>query len=185
MKVISCNIGQITMIKWRGKDIKTGINKQPVNHGILLESTDVKDDHVIDRKYHGGIDQACYIYGKSQYDYWQQMYPDLDWHYGFLGENITVEDLDESSLISGQIYQLGTAKVQITKPRQPCYKLGVMLGSQSAVKTFWDAPYPGTYLKIIEQGTVQVGDQMTLIKDSVGPTILDMYIGKRKKETHK
>ena len=184
MKVISCNIGKISMLKHRGKDIRTGINKYPVQTGIQLGIHDVASDHVIDRKHHGGVDQACYIYGHDQYKYWEKIYPDLDWHFGLLGENLTIEGLDESNIYVGQAYKLGTAVVEITKPRQPCYKLGIILGSKHAIKAFWDAPYPGIYLKIIETGEVKVGDHMRLIHDvKNNPSILDVYFKKRKEKT--
>ncbi len=182
MKVISCNIGEVTSYQYNGREVKSGINKYPAKKGIFLGKTDVKGDSVVDRRYHGGIDQACYLYGSEQYKFWQNKYPDADWHYGIMGENITIEGLQEDNIFIDQIYQLGEATVQISKTRKPCFKIGLMLGDQQAVHDFWKAPYPGVYLRILKEGIVKSGDNMTLIEDSKGPSILEIYKGYQKKQ---
>ena len=78
MKVISVNLGEKKVINYKGKLIETGIFKYPVDHSIFLGTEDVEDDAVIDRKYHGGIDQAVYGYSENHYDYWKQLYPKLE-----------------------------------------------------------------------------------------------------------
>jgi MOSC domain-containing protein YiiM len=78
MKIISTNIGEPRVIQWNGKEVETGIFKYPVNEPIYLETDDVVNDHVIDRKYHGGADKACYLYSADHYSYWQKLYPELD-----------------------------------------------------------------------------------------------------------
>ena len=164
MKVISTNIGNPTTIVWQGKEQQTGIYKYPVEGSILLESTDVKGDHVIDRKYHGGELKACYIYSADHYAFWKEKYPNLDWTYGMFGENLTIEGLDEKDILIGDIYQLGEAKVQVTQPRQPCFKLGIRFNDQSVIKAFCDTTFSGVYLAVLENGTVKPGDKMELIE---------------------
>lgn len=183
MNVISCNISQKHTFLRNGKEIETGINKYAVESGINLGFTDVQNDHVIDRRFHGGIEKACYLYGRAQYEYWQSKYPNLDWHFGMLGENITLDKLDESTIKTGSIYKIGTALVQITKPRQPCFKLAWILGGNDRLKAFWNAPYPGIYVKVLELGHVTVGDQMILVEENkTGDSILEMYHKKRAKK---
>jgi MOSC domain-containing protein YiiM len=77
MKISSVNIGKPLKITWRGKEIQTGIYKQPVNHSIFLGAEDVENDHVIDRRYHGGLDKACYLFSEDHYDFWKTRYPNL------------------------------------------------------------------------------------------------------------
>lgn len=164
MKVIAVNIGERRTIKWRGKDVETGIFKYPVEGHITLEAEDVVDDDVIDRKYHGGRDKACYIFSADHYDYFKKLYPELEFQPGMFGENITVEGLNESDMHLGDIYQLGDAKVAISQPREPCFKLGARFETQKILKQFINAPYPGAYLRIIEIGKVKAGDEMKLIQ---------------------
>lgn len=162
MEVISVNLGERKPVLYRGKTVFTGIFKYPVNQPIILGDSDVGGDAVVDRKYHGGINKACYIYSADHYKYWKTLYPDLDWNYGMMGENITVKGLDESSIQIGDIFYIGDCRVQVTQPRQPCFKLGIRFGSQKIVKQFMNSRFPGIYVKVIEGGKVEVGDNFSL-----------------------
>lgn len=165
MQVVSTNIGKKQQITWRGQKLYTGIYKYPVNESILLGVTDVYHDDVMDRRYHGGNDKACYLYSEDHYAYWRNLYPNLDWHYGMFGENLTVAGLNEADIHIGAIYKLGTALVQITQPRQPCYKLGIRLENPKAVKQFVRAELPGAYIRVLKPGAVKTGDTMVLVEE--------------------
>lgn len=170
MKIISTNIAQPTTFVWNGEDITTGIYKKPTEHPIHLGLTDVKGDEVSDRKVHGGAFKACYLFSANQYPYWQDLYPNLDWTYGMLGENLTVENLDERQLFIGDIYKLGNALVQITQPREPCFKFAHKFGSNTVLQQFITHGYSGTYVKVLKEGDVKVGDTFELLergKDSI------------------
>lgn len=166
MKVISTNLGKPTKIIWNGKETMTGIYKHPVDEALFLDVEDVQGDTVVDRRYHGGTHKACYLFSTENYPYWKEKYPLLDWNWGMFGENLTIEGLDESQLRIGSIYKLGDALVQITQPREPCYKLGIRFGNQDILKQFKDHGFPGAYLRILEPGIVSVGDSMKLVKES-------------------
>lgn len=176
MKVAATNLGKPTKIQWNGKEEVTGIYKYPTAAPLQLMSTDVVNDTVIDRKHHGGIDKACYLFSADVYDYWKKLYPTLNWSWGMFGENLTVEGLDESTLRIGDIYKIGTAIVQVSQPREPCYKLGVRFGNQQILKQFINHNRPGTYVRILKEGSVQTGDIFTLVEQSTNKlTIQDFY----------
>ena len=175
MKVISVNIGDPVIVKWRGKEVKTGIYKYPVHKSIHLGFEDVDQDHVIDRRYHGGLDKACYLYSYDHYEYWKSKYPELDWHYGVFGENITLEKFDEAEIKIGSIYRLGTSLVQISRPRQPCFKLGIRFGTQKIIKEFLNSLKTGVYIRVLERGEVTSGDQLILEQENAnGVTIKEL-----------
>ena len=163
MIITSVNIGATKQVPWNGKTIETGIFKSAVQR-IELEMTDVKGDHVIDRRYHGGIDKACYIYSEDHYSYWKSLYPDLNFTPGMFGENLTVKGLDESKVRIGDIYRVGGATVQVTQPRQPCFKLGLVFNTQNVLKEFINSDFPGVYLKVLEGAIVEKNDSMDLIE---------------------
>lgn len=176
MKIISTNLAKPTTIKWNNKDVITGIYKTPTHTPIYLGKTDVNDDEVTDRKYHGGEFKACYIFSEKHYDYWKALYPDLDWNWGMFGENLTVSNLDESEIYVGSIYKIGDALVQITQPREPCFKLGVKFGNQNILKKFIDHGFPGTYIRVLKEGFVKTGNLLVLeekAQDSL--TVSEMY----------
>lgn len=165
MKITSTNIAKPTTIIWNGKNEITGIYKMPTKNPIFLGKNDVKDDEVTDRKHHGGEFKACYLFSENHYSYWKNLYPNLDWHWGMFGENLTVKDLDESQIYIGAIYKIGQALVEITQPREPCYKLGVKFETQTILKQFIEYNLPGTYIRVLEEGFVKTGDTLKLFKN--------------------
>ena len=180
MKVISVNIGERKKVQWRNKTIETGIFKYPVNSPIFLDVEDVQNDSVVDRKYHGGTLQAVYAYGEQHYKHWKELYPNLDWDYGMFGENLTISKLDEENIHVGDVFKLGETTIEVTKPRQPCYKLGIRFNDPKIIKQFWHSTKSGIYFKILETGTVSKNDVLTLIeKRSENPTIGEVYTSKR------
>lgn len=166
MKIKATNLGNKTIVDWRGKKVSTGIFKTPVPGPIYLGREIVSDDLIADRKVHGGLDKACYLFSAEYYPYWQGLYPQLDWHWGMFGENLTVEGLDEGQIRIGDIYQMGSALVQVSQPREPCYKLGIRFGSQEILEQFIEHASPGAYVRIIKEGEVKAGDAIKLAQRS-------------------
>lgn len=180
MKVLSVNRGERKKVQWRNKTIETGIYKSPVDTPIYLDTEDVQNDTVVDRIHHGGILQAVYAYGAQYYEGWKALYPHLDWTYGMFGENITITDFNEEEIHVGSIYKLGETLLEVTKPRQPCYKLGIRFNDQKIIKQFWNSTKSGIYFKILERGNVAINDELRLVEAKAkNPTIAEVYTSKR------
>ena len=163
MRVVSTNIAKPQILEWKGKKQRTGIFKEPAA-SIYLEKQQVRGDEISNRKVHGGIFKACYLFSADHYDHWKELYPNLKWNYGMLGENITVEGLDETSIHVGDIYRLGSALIQVTQPREPCSTFGAKIGDQGILKKFIEHGRPGTYVRILEEGEVKVDDELILVE---------------------
>lgn len=166
MKIISTNIGKATTFLWNGREEQTGIFKYPTDEPLFLSKMDVLKDTVIDREHHAGINKACYLFASDHYPYWKGKYPELNWDWGMFGENLTVKGLDESEMRIGDIYKIGSVVVQVSQPREPCYKLGVRFGNAKILKEFIDYGYSGTYVRILEEGHVKNGDELSLLEKS-------------------
>jgi len=166
MRVVSTNIGNKVSFEWNGKRVETGIFKKPVSTSIFLGKTDVKNDIVCDRENHSGVDKACYFYGANHYPFWKEKYPHLNFEFGMLGENITLNHIDETTIRIGSIYQLGTAIVQISEPRIPCYKLGFKFNNQEVIKEYINSSYSGFYVRILTEGEVTINDEFKLIEQN-------------------
>lgn len=164
MNIRSTNIAAPSNIEWNGKTVNTGIFKTPTNLPIYLDTESVKNDEISDRNVHGGEFKACYLFSADHYPFWKNLYPHLEWNYGMFGENLTVTGLNEEHIYVGDIYKIGTAIVQVTQPREPCYKLGVKFGNQEILKEFIAHGYPGTYVRVLEKGYVSVGDNIDLVQ---------------------
>lgn len=164
MYVQSTNISKPKTILWNNKQVSTGIFKTPSPKPIYLGTDGVTNDFVADKKVHGGTFKACYLFSADHYPYWKKLYPHLKWNWGMFGENITVNGMNEMHIMVGDIYKIGDALVQVTQPREPCFKFGVKFGSQNVIKQFIDHGFPGTYVKILEEGLVKNNDTIKLIK---------------------
>jgi MOSC domain-containing protein YiiM len=164
MKVVSVNIGKPREIIVNGKSEITGYYKEAVHGNITLTSEGVVNDTVADKVHHGDADKACYLYSAHRYSYWTSRFPVADAAPGLFGENITIEGLDEGALNAGDILQIGTARIQVAQPRQPCYKMGIRFGTQEIVDAFRYDQYPGIYARVLESGEVQSGDEVTIVE---------------------
>lgn len=188
MKITSTNIAKPTAIIWNGKEVITGIYKKPVNQPIFLGNQVVLNDEVSDRKYHGGEFKACYLFSADHYEYWKNLYPNLDWELGMFGENLTVSQLNEKDIHIGDIYKIGSALVQVTQPREPCFKFGVKFGTQKVLKQFIDHGFPGTYVRVLEEGFVKTGDTLKPVekaKNSISTwQFFDLLYSKEKNTDH-
>lgn len=180
MKLISTNIGKRKTIIWRGKNVETGIYKYSINAPVFLGEEDVEKDVVIDRKYHGGINQAVYGYSEKHYEYFKKLHPDLDWKYGMFGENLTFLDLNEEEITIGSSYKLGDCILEVTKPREPCFKLGIRFDTQKIIKQFKETSFSGIYFKVLQTGFVKMGDELILVNKSEStPTIAQVFETKK------
>ena len=182
MKILTTNIGKRLEVNWKGTLITTGIFKKPVNEHVFLDIEDVKGDVLCDRESHGGIDQAVYAFSFKHYEYWKELYPDLEWTAGgMFGENLTIDDLDETKVHVGDTFKIGREVViQVTKPRPPCLKLAIKFNDTAILKQFWKNSMCGVYFKVIQTGFVKEGDVLEQIKSfPENPTIAAIYAQKR------
>lgn len=176
MRVVSINIGKKRTVTWKHKTYETGMFKYPVDDAIFLGEEDVENDHVVDRRYHGGIDKAVYAYGENHYAYWKDLYPDLAFSFGMFGENLTIDHLNEEEIFVGNIYQLGKTKIQVTKPREPCVKLGIRFQNAKVIRQFWNTTKSGVYFKVLEVGKVSKNNKLILLEEAKNmPTIAEVY----------
>ena len=180
MKIVSTNIGERKEIDWKGTLITTGIFKYAVEKPVFLDTEDVKGDTICNRENHGGILQAVYGYSLKHYDYFKQFHPDLDFEMGLFGENLTIDDLDETKIHQGDTFKVGETILEATIPREPCLKLGVRFNNMKILKQFWNSTFCGVYFKVIKTGFVKAGDIFEQIKSCPeNPTIAELYLVER------
>ena len=181
MKIVATNIGDRKEVEWNGKLISTGIFKYAVETPIFLDTEDVKGDTICNRKNHGGVLQAVYGYSLKHYDYFKKLHPNVNFEMGIFGENLTMDDLDETKIHQGDTFKVGDCILEATVQRNPCYKLGIRFDNMDIVKQFWNTTFCGVYFKVIQTGFVQTGDvfeQLTSCPEN--PTIAELYESKRK-----
>lgn len=182
MKIISIQVGLPREVEWQGKLVSTGIFKDPVPGPLLLRGFNLAGDGQADLSVHGGERKAVYGYGADAYPWWKKTIPGTDFPWGAFGENLTFAELDEKKICAGDIYRLGSAELQVTEPRFPCFKLGIKYGDMKVIKTFLDSRRSGVYFRIHKEGMVDRGDELQLLHgDPARVSIYDFYNGYNEK----
>lgn len=162
--LLSVNTSLPKEVVHNGSIITTGIFKEPVSGRVSLHALNLKGDGQADLMAHGGTYKAVYAYPYEHYAYWQQQLKRDDFSYGQFGENFTTEGLLETEVYIGDVFRIGTAFVEVTQPRVPCYKLALKMGLPTFVKQFLQAERPGFYLRVIQEGEVGAGDSIERVK---------------------
>ena len=160
--IVSVNVGAPRTVEYGNKQVTTGIFKTPVNRRLAVRGVNVEGDDQADRSVHGGPDRAIYAYATEDYAWWQaELGRDLP--PGQFGENLTTHGIPVNDALIGERWRTGTALLQVTTPRIPCYKLAMKMDDPHFIKRFGAALRPGTYLAIIEEGTVAQGDPIEVV----------------------
>ncbi|MFQ5804046.1 MAG: MOSC domain-containing protein [Candidatus Methylomirabilales bacterium] len=158
MKLLSVNVSLPKEVPYMDKTTTTGIFKEPVNGRVMLCTLSLDGDGQADLKAHGGIYKAVYVYSIENYDYWKRELGRTDFSFGQFGENFTVEGMLDDTIHIGDVFRVGSALVEVTQPRVPCFKLGIKMGLPQFPKMFLASGRPGFYLRVLEEGQVGAGD---------------------------
>lgn len=147
--------------------VPSGIDKQPVEESVEIGPEGLFGDHQGDRKNHGGPEKAIHHYPRDHYDWWQEHYsdltPPLD-RAGRFGENISTRGLDEAGVCIGDIFCLGTAVVQVSQGRQPCWRLNARFNEKVMARRVQESARTGWYYRVLESGKVAPGDSLELLE---------------------
>ncbi len=144
-----------------GKPWTSAIVKRPAQRTLQLSPTNLEGDGQADLRHHGGHDKSVLAYPAAHYDAWR---PGLDLRPGDFGENWTVTHQTEETVCLGDIYEVGTARVQISQPRQPCWKLSRLWNRPDLAKRAQDNGRLGWYFRVLQPGAVTVGDTLQRLK---------------------
>jgi MOSC domain-containing protein YiiM len=175
MQLISVNIGKAQPIA--AKSGMSGIFKLPTGQPVTVNKYGLADDTIVDTANHGGVDQAVYIYTVEDYDWWVEslgrpLAP------GIFGENLTLAGAESASWAVGDVFHIGNTVLQVTSPRVPCVTLATRMGDPQFVKKFVRAERPGVYCRVLQEGTLQVGDSVAYTpyaSDDARIGVLDMF----------
>ncbi|MEC1535507.1 MOSC domain-containing protein [Bacillus sonorensis] len=161
-EILSINVGKPKQVQFKHKAVSTGIYKRPVQECLFLSSTNLEGDGQADLVHHGGREKAVCVYPYEHYSFWEhELQRKLE--YGALGENLTIKGLLATDVCIGDIFQLGEAVVQVSQPRQPCYKLSVRYGVPNMVLKVQETGYTGFYFRVLQEGRVFKSGGLKLI----------------------
>ncbi|MFC5531949.1 MOSC domain-containing protein [Cohnella yongneupensis] len=160
--VLSINLGSVQPGLYKGKEQRSGIVKSAieVDMSVRLSELGLAGDEQADLVNHGGPDKAVCVYSQSHYPYWERVL-DRELPHGSFGENFTVSGgLLESDVCVGDTFGIGSAVVQISQPRQPCWKLAMRWGLDELPLLVTESGATGFYFRTLKPGDVRFGDSL-------------------------
>ena len=153
------NVGKPRDLQFGKKEVTTGINKKPVSEPVFLSTLNFTGDGQGDLVNHGGRDKAVCVYPYEHYPYWEkELGKPLD--FSAFGENLTLLGLTEDELCIGDSFQIGEAVVQVSQPRQPCFKLSLIHERKDMPLLVQNTGYTGYYFRVLKEGMVAPSDQL-------------------------
>jgi MOSC domain-containing protein YiiM len=174
-RVLSVNVGGIRKFDYRGHPAESAIWKSPVSGRIAARGVNLEGDRQADREAHGGFDKAVYAYAVEDERWWEREIG-RPLSYGEFGENLTTERIAVNDALVGERWQIGTAVFEVSEPRVPCWRLGVRMNDETFPRRFSKAIRPGSYLRIVVEGDVGAGDEISVVgKPDHNLTIRDVF----------
>lgn len=161
--VSSVNVGRPQELPWKGAFVRTAFRKSAVIGPVAIRGHNLEGDGQADREVHGGRDMCIYTYPAEHYPFWESWLSSGPLPPGALGENLTLQGIDEESVAIGDRFRIGTAELIVTEPRQPCYKIDVSLEREGAAAEMIRNGRVGFYLGLVYPGVIQAGDPVEFL----------------------
>ena len=166
-RVASLQVGKPKPLTYRGKHVESGFVKESMSEPVWLSGTNLAGDEQADKRVHGGVEKAVCVYPLEHYPYWEERLG-RELPEAAFGENFSTEGLTESNVCIGDVFRVGDrdwgAVVQVSQPRQPCFKLGARHGMPELVLWVQETGLTGFYFRVLQEGVVRAGDEITLVE---------------------
>ena len=163
-RIVSLQVGLPRLMDPHGQPWTTATFKDPVSGKVALSWEGVDGDGQADLVNHGGVDKAVLVYSDDHSERWRrELFPE-GLPPGAFGENFTVQGLTEANVCLGDVFQVSSARVQVSHPRQPCWKQSRRYGINDLVVRIVRTGRTGWYLRVLTEGLVEAGDVMTLLE---------------------
>lgn len=141
---------------------RSGMFKQEQEGKIWLYETGLAADEVADTRVHGGPEKALFAYPAIHYDYWQKTLPDTGIDIGAMGENMVIEGTDECTTCIGDVYRFGETMIEVSQPRQPCWKPARRFQVLDFALQIQQSGYTGWYYRVKKEGYV-MAEELELV----------------------
>ena len=172
LKILSVNVARpAVLLEWERGTVVSAIDKKPVSAPSLgLSEINLEGDEQADGRLtpagqpvHGGVHQAVYAFPSEHFPRLAEVLGH-DVGPGYMGENVTIEGAVETDVCIGDVWSWGDARLQISAPRGPCYKLGIRMGKQSLRTIVREEGLVGWYLRVLQPGTVPTSGTIEVVE---------------------
>jgi MOSC domain-containing protein YiiM len=161
-RVVSIHIGKVAPLGPEG--VPSAFVKRPILGPVNVTPLGLEGDEQADLSVHGGPEKAVYAYSLGHYAAWQRDYPQHSemLNPGAFGENLCIEGLREGELCAGDVHRIGSSRLQVCQPRQPCFKLALRFDDKFMPKAMIRTGRAGWYYRVLEPGVIVAGDMVQL-----------------------
>jgi MOSC domain-containing protein YiiM len=160
-RILTLNVGRAGTIPWRGRQVRTGIFKDPVDGPVALGEEGLDGDEQADLRVHGGPDKAVCCYASEHLPRLEALI-EQELPPGAFGENLRLEGMVDDEVLIGDVYAVGDAVVQVSQPRGPCFKLSARWRSRKLPAMLAREGISGWYFRVLRTGSVTAGDALEL-----------------------
>lgn len=156
-----------------GRLVRTAFRKHVVDGPVEVATTNLAGDEQADLRVHGGPDKAVLAYSAEHAAAWSEVAPELSAP-GAFGENLHVSGLTEDDVCIGDRWSVGSAVLEVSQPRQPCWKVNDRWQRADLVERIETTGWAGWYLRVVQEGAVAAGDIWELLdRPNPGSTIAE------------
>jgi MOSC domain-containing protein YiiM len=161
-RVVSIHVGKVMPLG--GQGVPSAFVKHPVPGPVSVTPLGISGDEQADLAVHGGPEKAVYAYSSANYGIWRDEYPrhTATLVPGGFGENLCIQGLEESQICTGDVHRIGSCRLQVCQPRQPCFKLALRFDDKFIPKAMIRTGRAGWYYRVLEPGEIAVGDAVQL-----------------------
>jgi len=173
IRVESVNLARAREVVIESRKVLTAIGKRAVERSagpVLVGAIGLEGDEQADPSVHGGLAKAIYAYPREHYAFWQTVRAQAraaPWDEalapGALGENLTLSGLLEDEMWIGDRLRLPGCVLAVSEPRLPCFKFNAAMGFAQASKLMVQSGFCGSYLAVVEPGSIAAGDEIELV----------------------
>jgi MOSC domain-containing protein YiiM len=177
-RLVSVNVGRGRDADWAGQLRRSAIDKRPVEGAAIARRLGLDGDEQVNRKHHGGVDQAVYAYAAEDAQFWERELRRPMWP-GATGENLTTVAVDVTHAVIGERWRVGGAELEVSAPRTPCRTFAGFWDVPDLQKRFTAACRPGAYLRVVAEGPLAAGDAVEVVgRPEHGVTIETVFLAR-------
>lgn len=156
-------IGTLNAEQPMEREWRTSIFKEETDERLFLAETNLSGDKQADLKHHGGPEKAVFSYPSEHYHYWQQELSPFEIQPGGMGENFSTFGMLESDVAIGDVFEIGETVIQVSQPRQPCWKPARRFRTKEFAILSQNTGRTGWYYRVLQEGFVQAGQSLKLV----------------------
>lgn len=163
MGVVAIRAGLVRLREGPMGDWTTAIVKETLVGPVYVGFNGICLDAQADRKNHGGADKAVLAYCRDHYPHWQSELNRPDFEAGSLGENLEIEHQSEADVCIGDTYRIGDIVVQVSQPRQPCWKPAMLHNIPELTALMASTGRTGWYYRVLSDGIIESPAELQLL----------------------